>query len=188
MSSHWWASPESPQRLVQGDAARQRQGSESLERRLPAGLRHGTLLPSTGLGCGLPHSKSSRQQFVPAQTRSCQQPAGSPSGGHPLCQGLRCQPGTWWHHSHSSHQRRPAEGQGRARVCLTPDLATQPRRHVRGRRLQSRSTASAPPWSRGPRSGPAPSPRLRPSFRPRPVAQAPPPPRSCALRRARLPA
>lgn len=148
----------------------------------------GPCCPPQGLAVASHPASPAGSSFVPAQTRSCQQPAGSPSGGRPLCQGLRCQPGTWWHHSHSSHQRRPAEGQGRARVCLTPDLATQPRRHVRGRRLQSRSTAPAPPWSRGPRSGSAPSPRLRPSFRPRPVAQAPPPPRSCALRRARLPA
>lgn len=122
----------------------------------------GPCCPPQGLAVASRPASPAGSSFVPAQTRSCQQPAGSPSGGRPLCQGLRCQPGTWWHHSHSSHQRRPAEGQGRARVCLTPDLATQPRRHVRGRRLQSRSTAPAPPWSRGPRSGSAPSPRLRP--------------------------
>lgn len=80
MSSHWWASPESPQRLVQGDAARQRQGSESLERRLPAGLRHGTLLPSTGLGCGLPPSKSSRQQLRPSSDEVLPAAGGVPLG------------------------------------------------------------------------------------------------------------
>lgn len=157
-------SPSVRHRLVQGDAAKQRQGPESLELRLPAGLQHGTLLPSTGRGCGLCPAMPAGSSSIPAQTRSCQQlvevtlgrTSSMPGALQPARDVVASQP---FH-----HERTLAEGQGHAQVCPTADLAAWPRRRIPGR-PQSRSTAPASPRPAepaGPRSGSAPSALLRP--------------------------
>lgn len=168
MSSHWWASPESPQRLVQGDAARQRQGSESLERRLPAGLRHGTLLPSTGLGCGLPPSKSSRQQLRPSSDEVLPAAGGVPLGRTSSMPGASLpardvvasqpfQPPAETGRGPRSRSGLSHSGPGHATTSARPGAAAAEPEHCTCTPLEPRASL-----------------RLRPIAQARPIIQAPP--------------
>lgn len=174
MSSHWWASPESPQRLVQGDAARQRQGSVSGAKAPgrfatwdPVALHRAWLWPPAQQV--QPAAASSQLRRGPASSRR-----GPPREDVLYARGFAASQGR------GGITAIPATSgdRQRAKVALgSVSLRTWPRNHVGtsgggGCRagalhlhpLGAAGLAQAPPHRPGSahHSGPTPSPRLRP--------------------------
>lgn len=102
MSGRWWAAPASATGWSRVTQLNRGRAPSPWSQGCRQGCNMGPCCPPQGVAVA-----SARQcQLVAAPSRLRRGPASSwrksPLGGRPLCQGLRSQPGTWWHHSHST--------------------------------------------------------------------------------------